>query len=147
MLILLIHNNKVGHRINKWVAESTKWVTESTKWVTESTNGVITESTKWVWGTVSCKCASMRTYYETFANFSISHSLHSFILSIASLGRFSVLFSEHWKKWIARMAQSHLIALLGELFQPSWHLSKEKLPVVQVFGKNFSRGCPDHTPV
>ena len=49
MLILLIHNNKVGHRINKWVAESTKWVTESTKWVTESTNGVITESTKWVW--------------------------------------------------------------------------------------------------
>ena len=53
MLILLIHNNKVGHRINKWVAESTKWVTESTKWVTESTNGVITESTKWVWGTVS----------------------------------------------------------------------------------------------
>ena len=39
MLILLIHNNKVGHRINKWVAESTKWVTESTKWVTESTNG------------------------------------------------------------------------------------------------------------
>ena len=53
MLILLIHNNKVGHRINKWVAESTKWVTESTKWVTESTNGFITESTKWVWGTVS----------------------------------------------------------------------------------------------
>ena len=57
MLILLIHNNKVGHRINKWVAESTKWVTESTKWVTESTNGVITESTKWVWGTVS-SCVS-----------------------------------------------------------------------------------------
>ena len=81
MLILLIHNNKVGHRINKWVAESTKWVTESTKWVTESTNGVITESTKWVWGTVSVNSIFIIIVYNKDYS-----GLQNDILSASTLG-------------------------------------------------------------